>query len=62
MGNVLQAGLGQNPARQCVLIAGLTDRTPAFIVNKVCGSGMKAADIAYKNILAGYGGYISLEA
>ncbi len=41
MGNVLQAGLVQNLARQCVLIAGLADRTPAFIVNKVGVSGMK---------------------
>ncbi len=56
MGNVLTAGLGQNPARQCALGAGLADSTPAFTVNKVCGSGMKAVDIAYRNILAGYGG------
>ena len=56
MGNVLQAGLGQNPARQCALMAGLAESTPAFTLNKVCGSGMKAVDIAYKNILAGYGG------
>ncbi len=56
MGNVLQAGLGQNPARQCTLNAGLADSTPAFTVNKVCGSGMKAVDIAYRNILADYGG------
>lgn len=56
MGNVLQAGLGLNPARQCALGAGLAESTPAFTVNKVCGSGMKAVDIAYRNILAGYGG------
>ena len=56
MGNVLQAGLGQNPARQCALLAGLDVSIPAFTVNKVCGSGMKAVDIAYRNILAGYGG------
>ena len=56
MGNVLQAGLGQNPARQCALRAGLAECTPAFTVNKVCGSGLKAIDIAYRNILSGYGG------
>jgi len=56
MGNVLMAGLGQNPARQCSLMAGLSESTPAFTINKVCGSGMKAVDIAYKNILAGYDG------
>ena len=36
MGNVLQAGLGQNPARQCTILSGLTDSTNAFTVNKVC--------------------------
>ncbi|MCD4670707.1 MAG: acetyl-CoA C-acetyltransferase [Actinomycetia bacterium] len=56
LGNVLQAGLGQNPARQCGLMAGLAESTSAFTINKVCGSGMKAVDIAYKNILAGDGG------
>jgi len=56
MGNVLQAGLGQNTARQCALKAGLAESTPAFTINKVCGSGMKAVDIAQKSILAGCGG------
>jgi len=56
MGNVLMAGLGQNPARQCALGAGLADSTPALTINKVCGSGMKAVDIAYRNILAGDSG------
>ncbi|MBI5062436.1 MAG: acetyl-CoA C-acyltransferase, partial [Desulfatitalea sp.] len=38
MGNVLQAGLGQNPARQAMIKAGLPKETPAFTINKVCGS------------------------
>src|SRR2546427_746721 len=42
MGNVLQAGLGENPARQCSLNAGTPAEIPAFTVNKVCGSGLKA--------------------
>jgi acetyl-CoA C-acetyltransferase len=42
MGNVLQAGEGQAPARQAALYAGLPDRTPAWTLNKVCGSGLKA--------------------
>src|SRR4051794_31419800 len=41
-GNVLQAGLGQNPARQAALKAGLPDTIAAYTVNKVCGSGLKA--------------------
>lgn len=55
LGNVLQAGLGHNPARQCAIGAGLSYRTSCLTVNKVCGSGLKAIDIAYRNILAGYG-------
>ena len=39
MGNVLQAGQGQNPARQAMIAAGISKETPAFSVNKVCGSG-----------------------
>src|SRR5215468_12317574 len=42
MGCVLQAGLGQNPARQSALGAGLTDQVSALTINKVCGSGLKA--------------------
>jgi len=42
MGNVLQAGMGQNPARQAMIRAGLMKETPAVTVNKVCGSGLKA--------------------
>ena len=41
MGCVLQAGLGQNPARQSLRLAGIPDSVPAMTVNKVCGSGLK---------------------
>ncbi|NGE24105.1 acetyl-CoA C-acetyltransferase, partial [Klebsiella pneumoniae] len=41
MGNVLQAGLGQNPARQILLRSGIPESACAFTVNKVCGSGLK---------------------
>ena len=53
MGNVLQAGLGQNPARQAALNAGLADSIPAFTVNKVCGSGLKTVALAAQAIAAG---------
>lgn len=53
MGCVLQAGLGQNPARQAALKAGLPDTVAAFAVNKVCGSGLKAAMLAAQAIRAG---------
>ncbi|MEX0721611.1 MAG: acetyl-CoA C-acyltransferase [Balneolaceae bacterium] len=46
MGNVLSAGIGQAPARQAALKAGLSEKTPATTVNKVCASGMKAIMIA----------------
>ena len=52
-GNVLQAGLGQNPARQAALKAGLPIETPATTLNKVCGSGLHSVSIAYRTILAG---------
>jgi acetyl-CoA C-acetyltransferase len=52
MGNVLQAGLGQNPARQAALKAGLPDSIAAVTVNKVCGSGLKAAMLAAQAIRA----------
>jgi acetyl-CoA C-acetyltransferase len=42
MGNVLQAGVGQAPARQAALFAGLPEKTPCWTLNKVCGSGLKA--------------------
>lgn len=50
MGNVLQAGLGQNPARQAALAAGLADSVPAYTVNKVCGSGLKTVALAAQSI------------
>ena len=53
MGNVLQAGLGQAPARQAAIHAGLPVDTTAFTVNKVCGSGLKAVALAAQAILAG---------
>jgi acetyl-CoA C-acetyltransferase len=52
-GNVLQAGVGQNPARQAALKAGLPDTIAAFTVNKVCGSGLKAVMLAAQAIRAG---------
>ena len=53
MGNVLPAGLGQNPARQAALWGGLPDAVSALTINKVCGSGMKAVMLASDAILAG---------
>lgn len=53
MGNALQAGLGQNPARQAAMKAGLPDTVPAMTVNKVCGSGLKAINLAVQAINAG---------
>ena len=53
MGNVLQAGLGQNPARQAALRAGLPVSVPALTINKVCGSGLKAVHLAAQAIAAG---------
>jgi len=53
MGCVLPAGLGQAPARQAALGAGLPRAVPATTVNKMCGSGMKAAMLGYDQILAG---------
>ncbi len=53
LGNVIQAGLGQNPARQAALYAGLPDRIGAVTVNKVCASGMKSVAIAADAIRAG---------
>lgn len=53
MGNVLQAGLGQNPARQAALRSGISQEASAFTVNKVCGSGLKAVALAAQAILAG---------
>ena len=53
MGNVLQAGLGQNPARQAAIMAGLPENIPAFTVNKVCGSGLKSVVLARQAIASG---------
>lgn len=53
MGNVIQAGLGQNPARQASLKAGLPVTTPAVSVNVVCGSGLDSVNMAAEMILAG---------
>jgi acetyl-CoA C-acetyltransferase len=53
MGSVLQAGLGQAPARQCSKFAGLPDTVRATTVNKVCASGMKAISMAAQSILLG---------
>ena len=53
MGNVLQAGVGQAPARQAALGAGLGQNVPATTVNKVCASGMKAIMFGTQSILAG---------
>ncbi len=53
VGNVIQAGLGQNPARQAALKAGLPDSIAAVTINKVCGSGLKAVMLAAQAIRAG---------
>ena len=53
MGNVVQAGVGQAPARQAALAAGLPDTIAAYTVNKVCGSGLKAVMLAAQAIKAG---------
>ncbi len=55
MGNVLQAGQGQNPARQAAIKAGLPETVPAVTINKVCGSGLKAVNLAAQAIKAGDG-------
>lgn len=53
MGNVLQAGLGQNPARQSLRAAGIPDAVAAVTINKVCGSGLKTVMLAAQAIKAG---------
>src|SRR4029450_10662368 len=50
MGNVIQAGNGQNPARQAALHGGLDDHVAALTINKVCGSGLKAVMLAAQGI------------
>ena len=53
MGNVIQAGNGQNPARQAALHGGLSDRVAALTINKVCGSGLKAVMLSAQGIATG---------
>src|SRR4029077_8423020 len=53
MGNVLQAGEGQAPARQAAIFAGIPNSVPALTINKVCGSGMKAVMLGMQSILLG---------
>jgi acetyl-CoA C-acetyltransferase len=53
MGNVIQAGMGMNPARQSAIAAGIPVTVPSFTVNKVCGSGLKAVALAAQAIAAG---------
>ena len=53
LGNVLQAGLGQNPARQVTVNAGLPKEVPAFTINKVCASGLKSVFLAAQAVMTG---------
>lgn len=53
LGNVLQAGLGQNVARQCSVKAGVPVEVPSMTINKVCGSGLRAVNLAAQSIIAG---------
>jgi len=53
LGQVLTAGVGQNPARQTVIKAGLPDKVPAMTINKVCGSGLKAVHLAMQAVACG---------
>lgn len=53
MGNVLQAGLGQNPARQALIKSGIPNTVPGFTINKVCGSGLRAVSLAAQIIKTG---------
>ena len=52
-GNVLQAGLGQNPARQASILAGIPESVPAISINKVCGSGLRTVAFAAQSIISG---------
>lgn len=58
MGNVLQAGIGQAPARQAAMFAGLSESIPASTINKVCASGMKAIQLAAQSIQLGMSDFI----
>ena len=53
LGQVLTAGSGQNPARQAAIDAGLPNQTPAMTINKVCGSGLKAVNLAFQAVACG---------
>ncbi|QMU98919.1 acetyl-CoA C-acyltransferase [Borrelia sp. A-FGy1] len=53
IGNVISAGLGQNIARQIVLRSNLSESTPAYTVNKICGSGLKSLELAFNSIVIG---------
>lgn len=53
LGQILQAGLGQNPARQIALKAGMGTKAGAYVVNKLCGSGLKAIALAAQSIMLG---------
>lgn len=53
MGQVLTGGVGQNPARQALITAGLPKEVPALTINKVCGSGLKSVSLAANSIIAG---------
>jgi acetyl-CoA C-acetyltransferase len=53
-GNVLQAGVGQAPARQAAILAGLPESTPCTTVNKVCASGMKSIALGASSIMLGH--------
>ena len=53
LGQVLTAGSGQNPARQASIDAGLPNQTPAMTINKVCGSGLKAVQLAFQAVACG---------
>ena len=58
MGQVLTAGMGQNPARQASINAGLSKSIPAHIVNKVCGSGLRSVISGYQALLLGDAKYL----
>jgi acetyl-CoA C-acetyltransferase len=58
LGNVVQAGLGQNPARQAALGGGLSPRVAAMTINKVCGSGLKAVALAAQAVMLGESGVV----
>ena len=53
VGNILSAGLGQNVARQIAIHAGLPESVPAFAINKLCGSGLRAVSMAAQFIMLG---------